>query len=309
MKILFTGASSFTGLWFVKELSIAGNEVHTIFTQKDTNSYEGLRQERVKLVTSFSKPFFNIRFGDKNFLNLLKNEKYDILCHHAAFAKDYKNENFNLLDAINQNNNNIAEVFNIIKDQSPSLLLTGSYFEKGEGLSSDSRELSLYSLSKTVTCQIFKKYAEIYRINMGKFVVPNPFGPYQDFRFISYLFKAWKENKVATINTPDYIRDNIHVSLLAKIYAGFVDKLIGGNSSFLKINPSGYIESQLSFAQRVAREIRKRTGEACLIETRSNHVLNEPFILSNKEHADGISLSWNEEKAWDDLALFFKKYT
>lgn len=308
MKILFTGASSFTGLWFVKELSKAKNEVHTVFTQKDASAYKGLRKERVKLVTSFSQPFFNIKFGDKNFINLLKNEKYDILCHHAAFVKDYKNENFNLLDAINQNNNNITKVFNILKDQSFPILLTGSYFEKDEGLSSNSREISLYSLSKTITYQIFKKYAEIYKINLGKFVIPNPFGPYQDFRFVSYLFNTWKENKVAVINDPDYIRDNIHVSLLAKIYSGFVDELIGSNNPFLKINPCGYIESQKSFAQRVGREVRNRTGLACLIKSRTNHIMSDPFILSNKEYISDISLSWNEKKAWDDLILFFQKY-
>ena len=308
MKILFTGASSFTGFWFVKELSEAGHEVHTVFTQMDINGYEGLRKERVKLVTSFSSPFFSIKFGDKKFLNLLENGKYDLLCHHASFAEDYKSEQFNLLNAVNQNNNNVPEIFSILRTQSLSVLLTGSYFEKDEGLFSNKQEISLYSLSKTITFQIFKKYSEIYKVNLGKFVIPNPFGPYQDYRFISYLFKTWEANKVAVINTPNYIRDNIHVSLLAKMYIGFVDKLVGNSKLFLKINPSGYIESQKSFAERFAREVQKRTGLECLIKTRSNHIMNEPFILSNKTYVDGISLPWNEEKAWNDLVLFCQKY-
>ncbi len=31
MKILFTGASSFTGFWFAKELAAAGHEVFAVF--------------------------------------------------------------------------------------------------------------------------------------------------------------------------------------------------------------------------------------------------------------------------------------
>ncbi len=308
MKILFTGASSFTGFWFVKELSNAGHEVHTVFTQKDANSYKELRKERVKLLTSFSLPFFGIKFGSKNFFDLLINEKYDVYCHHAAFVSNYKSDNFNLLKAINQNNNNVLELFPILKNQSASVLLTGSYFEKDEGVFSNNQELSLYSLSKTITYQIFKKYAEIFKVNLGKFIISNPFGPYQDFRFTSYLFKAWKGNEVALINTPNYIRDNIHVSLLAKTYNGFVEELVKNNETILKANPSGYIESQKSFAERVAREVQKRTGLECLIKTRNDHIMNEPFILSNREHIDGNSLSWDEDKAWDDLVLFFQKY-
>lgn len=308
MKILFTGASSFTGYWFVKELYEAGHEVHTIFTQKDINSYKGLRKERVKLVSSCSTPVFDVRFGDKKFLNLLANKSFDVLCHHAAFVKDYKSDHFNLLNAVNQNNNNILEIFHILKDQSTSVILTGSYFEKNEGTFTKNQEMSPYSLSKTITYQIFKKYAEIFKVNLGKFVISNPFGPYEDFRFTSYLFSTWKKNEIVLINTPNYIRDNIHVSLLAKAYSNFVEKLIRNTVLILKTSPSGYVESQKSFAERVAREVNKRTGLICRIKANKDHVMNEPFILSNTEHLDTNSLSWDEEDAWDNLVMFFQKY-
>jgi hypothetical protein len=43
-----------------------------------------------------------------------------------------------------------------------------------------------------------------------------------------------------TVNTPFYVRDNTHASLLAKIYVHLITSLAEGVS---RVNPSGYIES------------------------------------------------------------------
>ncbi len=46
MKILITGGSSFTGYWFIKELSSAGHKVYATFTKK-LDDYTGIRKLRV----------------------------------------------------------------------------------------------------------------------------------------------------------------------------------------------------------------------------------------------------------------------
>src|ERR1041385_2405640 len=47
MKILFTGASSFTGYWFVKALADAGHDV-TCPLRSAPEKYEGVRKDRVE---------------------------------------------------------------------------------------------------------------------------------------------------------------------------------------------------------------------------------------------------------------------
>ena len=46
MKVLFTGASSFSGFWFVQALAKYGHEVVAVF-QRQAHDYEGLRAHRV----------------------------------------------------------------------------------------------------------------------------------------------------------------------------------------------------------------------------------------------------------------------
>ena len=62
MKILFTGASSFTGYWFVKELHEAGHKVTAVF-RKDPKEYEGIRKERVDEVLKMCKPVIGMGFA------------------------------------------------------------------------------------------------------------------------------------------------------------------------------------------------------------------------------------------------------
>ena len=47
MKILFTGASSFSGYWFIKRLLESGHEVIGTLT-RSIDDYEGTRSIRVK---------------------------------------------------------------------------------------------------------------------------------------------------------------------------------------------------------------------------------------------------------------------
>ena len=47
MKILFTGGSSFTGYWFVKELAAAGHDVSAMFRRKAEDYADDLRRSRV----------------------------------------------------------------------------------------------------------------------------------------------------------------------------------------------------------------------------------------------------------------------
>ncbi len=117
------------------------------------------------------------------------------------------------------------------------------------------RRLLPYGLSKGLTAQVFRYEAELAGIHLGKFVIPNPFGVYQEPRFVQYLLSTWARGEVAKVGTPDYVRDNIPVELLALEYRRFLEALPDA-PGFSKLNPSGLIGTQGDFGQRVAQEMR-----------------------------------------------------
>src|SRR5258708_39651827 len=68
MRILFTGASSFTDCWIVQELVHAGHEVTAVFTKTGPVDYRDLRRNRLYHVLPFLRPLWQTPFGVASFL-------------------------------------------------------------------------------------------------------------------------------------------------------------------------------------------------------------------------------------------------
>jgi nucleoside-diphosphate-sugar epimerase len=184
--------------------------------------------------------------------------------------------------------------------------LTGTYFEAGEGKGDEPLlTFSPYSLSKTLTYELFRNHCRDLGVPLGKFVIPNPFGPMEEPRFTAFLMKGWKAGQVVDVRTPDYLRDNIHADLLALAYVRFAEHAAVAAVPLLKVNPSGYVEKQGAFAQRVAREVKARTGWACELNLMKQVEFNEPLNRSNTEPAAARELKWNEAVAWDEFVRFY----
>jgi hypothetical protein len=146
-------------------------------------------------------------------------------------------------------------------------------------------------------------YAEREGFTFEKFVIPNPFGPYEEPRFTAYLMKTWLASGTASVQTPRYVRDNIHVSLLAKAYAAFVGAS-PAQSTVRRLNPSGYPESQGAFAERMRDEIAARLGLPCRLELGVQTEFPEPPVRINTDILDGDTLGRNEAQAWDEFAAY-----
>jgi UDP-glucose 4-epimerase len=303
MRVLFTGASSFTGYWFVRELVAAGHEV--VAAMRGDGRYEGLRGERVRMVRELCETRFGCAFGNDDFL-ALANTSFDVLCHHGAQVGDYRSPDFDPYQAASANLHRLPEVLRALKDRGCGrLVLTGSVFEANEGAGSmPLRAFSPYGLSKTLTAAAAEFYADREGVTFEKFVIPNPFGPYEEPRFTAYLMKTWLAGETAHVQTPRYVRDNIHVSLLGKAYAGFV-----GSSpppdTVRRLNPSFYPESQGAFAERVRREAAARLGLSCRLELGVQTEFPEPRVRINTDLCDAAAQGWNEAQAWDEFVAYY----
>lgn len=307
MDILFTGASCFTGSWFVQELVKAGHNV-TAIIRKSRGSYDSLRLQRIEWIEPHCELVFDCSFGSEAFFKLIESRKWDLLCHHAADVTNYKSPDFDPVSALANNSKNLKPLLLALQKQGCNrLLLTGSVFEQGEGVGSEGlRAVSPYGLSKGLTSDMFRFYCEIFNMKLGKFVIPNPFGPYEEFRFTSFLMQNWFAGKNVFVSMPAYVRDNIHVSLLAKAYAKFATDLTP-SPGFSKLNPSCYPESQGAFTARFAEEMRKRLKLACQYELGVQKEFLEPKVRLNTDLLDAEKLDWGESAAWDELAAYYER--
>jgi nucleoside-diphosphate-sugar epimerase len=305
MRILLTGSSSFTGSWFASSLAKGGHQVTATF-RGSLDTYSGIRRTRIDTILPHVEAIWGLEFGDDRFLEVVRADAFDIFCHHAAEMSDYRSWGFDPLEASRKNTRNARAVLTALSEGScRRAILTGSVFEPYEGIGDRSkRAFNPYGLSKHISFEIFRMEAERIDLHVGKFVIPNPFGPLEEGRFTTYLAKEWIGGRVPTVATPVYIRDNIHVSLLACSYRAFCENQME-NADVDRATPSGYIESQGAFARRFASELGPRLGFPCEMKLADQSDFPEPLIRTNKDSVSTAHPEWSESTAWDELAMYY----
>ena len=158
MKILFTGGSSFTGTWFIRELAAAGHAVTAVFRRPADEYTDPVRRNRVAMASEACQPVHGYSFGDEAFLALIGEGGWDLLCHHAADVTNYKSPDFDTIAALANNTRNLAAVLAALKAAGGRrVVLSGTVFEGGEGAGSQGLpDFSPYGLSKALTAQVFR---------------------------------------------------------------------------------------------------------------------------------------------------------
>jgi nucleoside-diphosphate-sugar epimerase len=300
VRVLLTGASSFTGCWFARKLSVAGHEVTVTHRAA---SYDGARGRRVALVGAHCRAVHGLAFGDDGFVDLVRHGGFDLLCVHGARVGGYRDPAFDAAAALAENTHRAAEVVPHV----PRVLVTGSVFEPGTGKGDATlAAFSSYGLSKAFTAETFRYLCGRHGVSFGRFVIPNPFGPMEEARFTSSLVAAWRRGETPQVRTPDYVRDNIHVSLLSRAYADFAGRLPEGGWTGT-LGPSGYREPQGAFAARFAAEIGDRLGIETPLELLEQTDWSEPAVRMNTDEVDAEALGWDEGAAWDELAAWYAR--
>lgn len=307
MRILLTGASSFTGYWFARTLVELGHEVVATFTGPAA-SYRGsdIRALRYLRLAQLCECVHETRFGDARFRDLLNaGSIFERVCHHGAQVGDYRSADYDVLTAVQANTQSLALVLTCMAQRGVGgLVLSGSVFERGEGLGTSSTEAaSPYGLAKSLSCDLFRFYAARHGVPLVKFVIPNPFGPLEEARFTAYLMREWLAGHTAEVSTPAYVRDNIHVELLARAYETCVATT--PVSDYQRLAPSGYVQTQGEFAERVATQMRPRLSADCALTLAEQTLFVEPRVRINNDTPDALGLGFDEARAWDRFAASY----
>jgi len=304
MKVVLTGASSFSGLWFAQALAAGGHDVVMPLRATSIDSYSGIRAARVARLQSLGRVVLGMEFGSDAFLAWMHEESTpDIFCHHASFVTGHKDEGFNYEQAFLENVRRFPDLAALLKAGGcKGIVYTGTYYEPDEGVGSILHEaFSPYALSKSLSYSVIRYYAQRNGLPIGKFVMPNPFGPFEEKGFTFAMIQKWLANQTVCVRTPDYVRDNIHVDLLALAYEAFCCRIQTGAKQFLRTAPSGYVESQGEFARRFQREFIGRTGLSCPLEIGSQVDFSEPLVRHNSEPAAPRFPQWSEQTSWDNI--------
>lgn len=278
--VLLTGASSFTGLWMADALAEDGWRVVAPL-RRARGEYAGVRAERVKTLEEVAEVVFETPVDSPAFRDLIAARRPELFAHHAADIPGYRHPDYDVAAGVARNMAGVPEALAAFAAAGgKAMLATGTYFETGEG--GGEAAASPYGLSKALTNQAQRELAQAAGLGFGKFVIPAPFGPWEEGRLVWSLFQAWTQGRAAEIRTPDYVRDHLPAPYLALAYAWAAARMrdAGGDQVF---RPSGYVERIGDFAARVAGQVRARTDMACDILEHAQTEFPEPRRRANSE--------------------------
>jgi len=304
MRILLTGASSFTGAWIAKALAAAGAEV-TAVCRGRPEDYEPARRTRIRAVAEVAAVVFERPFGSRGFLQLVQSAvPFDVLCLHHAEVGDFRRPDFDPIDAVRADTRDLDAVLGALARRGLQRLVhTGTVFEAGEG-DGDRPLVAIgrYGLAKTLTSTIVRHAAAEHDVGAIKITIPSPFGPGQGGGFVDYLLRAWVAGTTPVLDHPDRVRDFVPVELLAEHYARLAMGTAAAPSSG-RSNPSGHVETVAAFAERLATGLRPRLGLPCAFEARlPPKPSSEPQRRFNTEPLQGLLDRGLEDERFDRLA-------
>lgn len=299
LTVLLTGGSSFTGAWFARVLAEQGHRV-TAALQRLAVDYPALERRRIAmLVESGVTLVEGVSYGNAAMTALLQCG-FDRICFHGADVRNYRSPDFDLDRAVAVNTAGIEEACRLaVAARTRRLIWTGTVFEPEAALGDQVDEaITPYGLSKWLSWQVAERAARQAGLAIGKFIVANPFGPLEQERFCTYLVRQWAAGEVPEVRTPDYLRDNIPITQLARAYADFV-ALDPIDSAAAFCGPSGFVETQGDFAARFGREIGPRLGLPTPLNLAKQTAFPEPRRRINR---GGMITVWDEPAFWDALA-------
>src|SRR5271165_4493230 len=103
MKILLTGASSFTGFWFARTLAERGHAVTATF-QGSRDSYDAARRRRIDGLPAGVECLWETSLNSEHLPDIANSaEGWDLLCLHGAYVTGYRNPDFDVIGALRNN--------------------------------------------------------------------------------------------------------------------------------------------------------------------------------------------------------------
>lgn len=304
LKILLTGGTSFTGLWFARELAARGHDVIAPVTA-DIDSYQGVRAERVAHLLEVARVISSAPVGSENLARTVAElDRIDVVCLHHAVVGDYQSAEFDVSQAVASATAGALPLLAAAhRKGTRGVVLTHSIFEGGRGISDDPRPIGMYAVAKTAVGGVWSERARQLGLPVSEFTIANPFGPLEEPRLVSYLVRSWQSGVTPTLKAPEWVRDNLPAPLLAASYADVVEAAAVGLVQ--RVTPSHTVVSNLEFARLIGSEFASRWGFCCPVDRTAEHLTAEPRVRVGVNRLAWSQVPSSVTTFWDQYADFY----
>ena len=223
-RVILTGPTSFTGAHIARAFVSRGFEVVGALS-RERNEYQSGKERQRLDYSKLSNFSYSSSFGSSSMLDLIAKFKPDVFINHGASITGYRDPNFDYLSSVGLALKGAKEVFEaLVKNACSRFIHSGSIFEPdegtpGAGTENSSPAISIYGTSKNMVWQALRHWGHQCALPLSKVVIANPIGPLENGdRLVPRFVATWKSGGVATLMTPNLVRDNVPATWLAEVY-------------------------------------------------------------------------------------------
>ena len=272
-------------------------------------AYSGVRAERVRGLAQGAEIVPDCPFGSAG---LSRPRRGARLRRRFAItpprSRNYRSPDFDVAAALAANTLNFRETLTRMGERGlRAVVATGSVFEPDEGAGpAPRRAFSPYGLAKGLTFETLRYWGEVLGTPVSKFVIANPFGPFEEPRFVAQAVDVLGQGGTRRGQDAELSARQHPCRSAGAGLRGF--RRAGGRRQGLRsvFGPCGYMETQGAFAERLSRELGPRLGFDAGVDCRVQTDFNEPTARINTDIIDAAALGWREDGAWDALAGYYR---
>ena len=310
MRVLMTGASSFTGMWLV--LALAKRGIETVAALRgDPRHYDDLRQARMAEVAAHAAVLPEAPMGSKALFEAAESlGPFDTLILHGAQVGSFRDIPYDAGRAVIANTAGLERLLVRMKRGGlRRVALTGSVFEAGEGKGDDRAAIGGYGFAKTMTSEIIQEACEREEVPLLKFVIASPFGAYAKPGLIAHLLAGWQRGETPLVRHPHLVRDWLPADCLAEAHADFIvsEDLEGPLN---RLTPSCFAMTNGAFAEMLAREMAPRLGLPCKVRLADPpEPIDEPVVRTGLDRLAAADDPIRLQTAFDRLMAWHESPT
>jgi nucleoside-diphosphate-sugar epimerase len=309
MRVLLTGATSFTGAHICQTIRSSGIEVWATLTgPKESYKKDALAVRRME----FASPhqwLESCPFGSKAFLKALKDQNFSVLINHGAAIHGYRNELFDYRASVLSALNQLEETLSLAQRSGCKLLLhSGTVFESTTQLPA----ISPYGVAKSMIWEAIRYFSQREKIPVAKVAIPNPVGPLESSdRLTSVFMQKWSRGETFNLSTPTHVVDFLPAPWLARVYLRCIQRLSSGQAyeEFEIQRPSGWILSNQDWLNLLVFQAKERVSFARPHFTISKNLASSVNLRSrvNDQPVPELQQTKEIELFWNDLFDYYRQ--
>jgi nucleoside-diphosphate-sugar epimerase len=296
MKVAISGATSYTGACIAEAFGTHGH-VTTALCQAELTAYSGVKRLRLeRIVRAGVELVCGLRAEDGSIADFLGSRRFDVWVHHHHAMERFRAPDYDVARARAVGIEPLDDIVDALaRSGGRAVLLSGTYFEPGEGGRPSDAPSTPYAESKRELSEALAARTANAGLSFAKIVIPAPTGALENAdRLTPQLITTAEKRVPFPLRSPASVMDMIPGEALAEVYVRAAREALDYALAAPRIyRPSGRVVTALDWAETVRSELLRPLSLAFALELAIPELSEQaPPVTFRNSASEALAIDW-----------------